>query len=170
MVPAQVSHSRPNTPSLRKRRVPSCSSRVSELDHRSPKKQNLSHPAFPPARFWDRLSVIPLTRNARRELSQRNANAARDTPHTSVQGTHGPQGVNRFLEQCSTACSKRVERFARHGGPDLPGLEGEGLGRHELEITTVEPRSKERFAVTEEFTVPVASNYQLVDNSLIKFG
>ncbi|PNY23184.1 Uncharacterized protein TCAP_06865 [Tolypocladium capitatum] len=37
------------------------------------KRRTIYHPAFPPPFFWDNLSVIPLTRNALRELDRRNS-------------------------------------------------------------------------------------------------
>ncbi|PNY22489.1 Uncharacterized protein TCAP_07104, partial [Tolypocladium capitatum] len=132
MLSPQRSSIRPATPRRRKRRIPSSSPVEDEPAQRSSKKQKLEHPAFPPARFWDNLSEIPLTQNAIRELDERNTEVSRDSArtrniprrHTSIQETSRLQRVDRFLDRCSPACLKRIERFARHGGSDLRDIRG----------------------------------------------
>ncbi|KAL6401332.1 hypothetical protein AUP68_15200 [Ilyonectria robusta] len=69
------------TPTSHKRRLSCSSPPPTDAAHRSSKKPKLSHPAFPPARFWDNLSEISLTRNALRELDRRNAETTRESPN-----------------------------------------------------------------------------------------
>lgn len=141
MVPTKGSHNRPTTPGLRKRRIPSCPNQTPEddPDHRSSKKQKLSHPAFPPARFWDHLSEIPLTRNALRELNERNDKVSRGSGQRSGQ-RRSPRGrtrlststqkktshllADKFLCRCFPNCSDQIKCFASRGGPDLRDVRG----------------------------------------------
>lgn len=141
----QCPYNRPTTPpGLRKRRIPSDSIQPLETpDHRSPKRQKLSHPAFPPSKFWDDLSEIPLTRNSLRELNDRNAEVSRGSSRTrsrriSIQENgcfqhsnqfldHPNQFLNhpdQFLNQCLPTYLKQITCFAKHGGPDLRDLRG----------------------------------------------
>ena len=61
---------------------------------------------FSPA-FWDRLSEIPLTARALRELDRRNKTTRPSVNHPSPK-VH----------------TRNLGRFARHGGPDLRHLRG----------------------------------------------
>ena len=137
MVPTKGSHNRPTTPSLRKRRISSCPSQTpyDDSDHRSSKKQKLSHPIFPPARFWDHLSEIPLTRNALRELDKRNDKASRSSGqrrsprgrtrlNTSTQKKTSNLLANQLLCRCFPNCLDQIKCFASRGGPDLGDIRG----------------------------------------------
>ncbi|KND87039.1 hypothetical protein TOPH_08337, partial [Tolypocladium ophioglossoides CBS 100239] len=75
------------------------------------------------------------TRNALRELEERNTKVSRDSARTrnirrrtrrrtSVQEASRLQRVDRFVDRCSPACLKRIKRFARHGGLDLRDIRG----------------------------------------------
>lgn len=68
------------------------------------------HPGFSPA-FWDNLSKVWLTRGALKEIDRRNA--AHPTP---------PRRASTLPSR--KAYSESLERFARHGGPDLCHLRG----------------------------------------------
>ncbi|POS73710.1 hypothetical protein DHEL01_v207901 [Diaporthe helianthi] len=77
----------------------------------SPTESNIppavDHPTswhYPPE-FWDRLSKIPLTRSALKELDRRN-------------------GARPAFSPPPTSLARDLARFARHGGPDLRGLRG----------------------------------------------
>ncbi|KFX95669.1 hypothetical protein V490_03720, partial [Pseudogymnoascus sp. VKM F-3557] len=73
MVLPQSPSNRPITAHPQKRRISSLLIQTAEDDlHHPSKKQKLNYPAFPPAGFWDSLWRIPLTRNALRELNERN--------------------------------------------------------------------------------------------------
>lgn len=122
MVVLQGPYDRP-TPSVRKRRIPSCPSPALEAtpDHRPPKRQKVCHPAVPPSRFWDDLSEIPLTRNALRELSNRNAKVSHCSP--AIQ-TCCETSCHQPTDLLSPTDLRRITRFARHGGPDLKDLRG----------------------------------------------
>lgn len=124
MVVLQGPYDRP-TPSVRKRRIPSCSSPALEAtpNRRSPKRQKVCHPAVPPSRFWDHLSEIPLTRNALRELGNRNAKVSHGSPATQ---TCCETGCHQLTNLFSPTDLRRITRFARHGGPDLKDLRGVG--------------------------------------------
>ncbi|KAK3669527.1 hypothetical protein LTR78_010581 [Recurvomyces mirabilis] len=77
------------------------------------KRQKRSPDGYPPD-VWDNLSKITLTRKALREFDRRTQEKRH--PHTaSVQETAG-----RILR----SNPQRLERFARHGGPDLSKLRG----------------------------------------------
>ncbi|KAM4056822.1 hypothetical protein HRG_014817 [Hirsutella rhossiliensis] len=112
---------RPTPPGRRKRRVPSCSGwDKNQPAQPSSKKQELQHPTFPPARFWDNLSEIPLTRNALRELDQRNTKVfCGSAPPRNIPRRTLIRDAHLFPGKSSPAYLKR---FARHGGPDLTGL------------------------------------------------
>lgn len=62
-----------------------------------------------PAGFWDALSSVPLVRAALQELDQR----------TKDSGTH----ISPALDNVVTTPSS-IQKFARHGGPDLVDLRG----------------------------------------------
>ncbi|KAI1120986.1 hypothetical protein F5Y10DRAFT_289082 [Nemania abortiva] len=83
-------------------------------DDHSPRNSNDStkkprfnaQPNFPPG-FWDRLSKIPLTRRALRELDRRNGMHPRPPPTSQEE-----------------AFSGSLAKFARRGGPNLVYLQG----------------------------------------------
>lgn len=85
--------------------------------------------------FWDNLAKVWLTRRALKELDRRNAQAASNQSPVQPKGKkprtrsvvqefkHRPQpalpkSVNRYLNRGN------LQRFARHGGPDLSDLKG----------------------------------------------
>ncbi|KAI2603702.1 hypothetical protein GGR54DRAFT_459140 [Hypoxylon sp. NC1633] len=113
--------SRPARIDLNKRRPPNDTTTAP-----SPKKRKLRHPTRPPPAFWDNLSEIPLTSSALRELDRRNVAASsprtsrRPTPqrttHTSI------QPAAQFLSSSSRTELKKIQTFAKQGGPDLSGL------------------------------------------------
>ncbi|KAI0525801.1 hypothetical protein F5B22DRAFT_254711 [Xylaria bambusicola] len=80
--------------------------------HRLQEKERPAYPTQLPPAFWDKLSEVPLTKNALRELERR---------------THRP-GTQPLTAQCFNYCSpperERIKRFARIGGPDLSDLRG----------------------------------------------
>ena len=77
------------------------------------KRQKRSADDYPPD-VWDNLSKITLTRKALREFDRRTREKRH--PHTArVQETAG-----RILR----SNPRRLERFARNGGPDLSKLRG----------------------------------------------
>jgi hypothetical protein len=123
-----------------------------------PKKRKVSHPVSgfqTPAAFWDNLSKIWLTKRALRELERRNSQAALSLPRSSYRRRHRPvtrlglaewkkprqpsQSAADFLCHCTSTCLKDIERFARHGGPDLSDLRGVCITRYllGLELTTL---------------------------------
>lgn len=116
MVLPQTPSNRPITANPQKRRIPSLLIQTAEDElHRPSKRQKPSYLTFPPARFWDSLSKIPLTRNALRELNERNAKkSCRSASPRKLPG----RGSN-FLHQQAVPL-----RFARQGGPDLRELRG----------------------------------------------
>ncbi|KAF5019175.1 hypothetical protein F66182_8825 [Fusarium sp. NRRL 66182] len=99
------------------------------------KRVKIDHPAIPPPQFWDNLSRPVLTRNALRELDRRTRSASHSSA-TDLQ--HRPRtrrtraarsntcsaSAQEFLRQLSPAGRARVERLARHGGPNLKDLRG----------------------------------------------
>lgn len=101
-----------------KRGVASSSDEITEYRQstRPLKKQKRGHSYFPPPKFWDGLSTIPLTRNAIRELDRRNRLSS-----------HSPSRIQtlRTPRQPST-----LQRFARQGGPDLSAIRGVSIARY----------------------------------------
>jgi hypothetical protein len=83
------------------------------------KRQKLSHPQSP-STFWDNLSKVWLTRNALRELDRRNNQRTIIKEVDSL--AYLP--ANDFLHHCSPQYIRRIQRYARLGGPDLSGLRG----------------------------------------------
>ncbi|KAI1319107.1 hypothetical protein F5Y16DRAFT_391192 [Xylariaceae sp. FL0255] len=88
----------------------------------SPKKQKLTHPIRPPPAFWDKLSEIPLTRTALRELGRRNATTASSPATTlrpcSSRRPHRPvptslQPVTQYLRRSSRSELRQLKIFAR---------------------------------------------------------
>ncbi|PWI64205.1 hypothetical protein PCL_12046 [Purpureocillium lilacinum] len=127
MVLAEVPQTGRRTSGLRKRHAPSA---VRETEHNrdghSPKQRKLEHPAIPPPRFWDHLSVIPLTRRALRE-SQRRISQSTDGQQTRNCYVCAPShrtDANHFVQQLSPYCLGLVKRSARQGGPDLRDIRG----------------------------------------------
>ncbi|CEJ91863.1 hypothetical protein VHEMI07551 [[Torrubiella] hemipterigena] len=95
------------------------------LDDLVPKPQKKVHPPFPPTIFWDQLAEIPLTSNALRELRRRALVAS----YAQVTGQKVAQRDNCCVEQpvsveASPSILKRIQRFAKNGGPDLSALRG----------------------------------------------
>ncbi|KAI1825064.1 hypothetical protein F4861DRAFT_211971 [Xylaria intraflava] len=123
----------------------------------SPKKQKLAHPTRPPPAFWDKLSEIPLTRSALRELDRRNtAVAAAASSLTTApcprpsrrpitrrtardqKPTHtSTQPATQYLARSSQAKLRQIRSFARQGGPDLSELRA-----HQYEPIVVASRSR----------------------------
>jgi hypothetical protein len=116
-----------------------------------PKKRKVSYPISgfqPPAAFWDNLSKIWLTKRALRELDRRNSQAHSlyrrlHRPVTRLglaewKRTHQPpQSAADFLCHCTSTCLKDIERFARHGGPDLSDLRGVRITRYLLGLELI---------------------------------
>ena len=132
MVLAEVPQIGRRTSGLRKRHAPSA---VRETEHNrdghSNKKRKLEHPAIPPPRFWDHLSVIPLTRRALRE-SQRRISQSTDGQQIRNCYVCAPShrtDANHFVQQLSPDCLGLVKRSARQGGPDLRDIRGVSSGR-----------------------------------------
>ncbi|KAM4063043.1 hypothetical protein HRG_010394 [Hirsutella rhossiliensis] len=126
MVLAEHSQTGLCTSGLRKRHAPSAWRETEhDEDGYSHKKQKLNHPAFPPPRFWDRLSVIPLTRRALQESQRRISRSACGQEETRNCYGRAPRhhihiiNADCFVEQLSPACLRRLKRSARQGGPDL---------------------------------------------------
>ncbi|CEJ79842.1 hypothetical protein VHEMI00057 [[Torrubiella] hemipterigena] len=92
------------------------------LDH-SVKQQKLAHPSSPPPIFWDRLSEIPLTRNALRESDRRRA---LQTPCDPATDQDPAQRVARNGTSCVLPLDipQQIKHFAKRGGPDLSKLRG----------------------------------------------
>lgn len=135
-----------------KRRPPCCpESSPSEDTTQCPSKKQrlahhgLSHPDFPPTRFWEGLSKQNLTRNALRALQSvgslplpnlRPRRSHRLASRRVSEPTTDQQPAESFLRSCSPATLKRIRRFASHGGPDL------------RDVTGVSPRSTTPFLKT----------------------
>lgn len=88
---------------------------IEELQSKKPK---LNLPPRPPR------TRFPLTRDALRELNRRNKEAARSAPDSKPKRPGSPvprPGAAADLPACSTS---DLERFSRHGGPDLSDLRG----------------------------------------------
>ncbi|KAH7131138.1 hypothetical protein EDB81DRAFT_131137 [Dactylonectria macrodidyma] len=99
--------------------------------------ENLSHPSFPPARYFDNLPRPFLTRNALREHDLRNDAKASSVPVALKRHQLGPvtrltvrqreksyRSAKRILEQLDMTSGASLKRYAKHGGPDLTGLRG----------------------------------------------
>ncbi|KAF5020422.1 hypothetical protein F66182_7549 [Fusarium sp. NRRL 66182] len=138
----------------------------------SSKRQKLSHPAFPPPRFWDNLSGKHLTRNALRELDRRNTTIAQNRRDRSTQPDttkiERPQPVNRFLDQCSPTCIGRIKRSARQGGPDLRDLRGSSLGRRKRGSQSPSRGNTTSNTTTTKSTGPYDRTFQqhLIDHNI----
>ena len=80
-----------------------------------------------PPRFWDTLSKIRLSRGAIREFERRIADTARQ------------QQIPRALDCQSLAVGNlgQLERFSRHGGPDLAHLRGVRVLPYEIVLYSV---------------------------------
>jgi len=66
------------------------------------------------AEFYDSLSQVWLTRRALKEFDRRTSHISQPSPVAPYRRGH--QGV----------CKTLIQRFARHGGPDLRNLRGVG--------------------------------------------
>lgn len=89
----------------------------SRADHPAKRSRSEASPWIypPPPEFWDRLSEIPLIRNAVKELDRR----------TSVRPLVPPPPTFAVpIRELATGPTKELSRFARHGGPDLCDLRG----------------------------------------------
>jgi len=82
-------------------------------------REHHSASRFPPPAFWDSLSKVWLTRRALRELDRRNQSESR--AHASAPA---PRPDRQFSRR------KALQRFARHGGPELGDLRGVRLNAH----------------------------------------
>lgn len=133
MIPPQNSISQSDNPVLRKRRQLPDSLQPLEivLEYPSSKKRKLHHPAFPPQRFWEKLSATPLTRNTLRAFNEQNSRiphvstdtrTLRKRPRSIVKVGHRP--ADQIVDVYSPTSLKRVKSFARQGGPDLTDLRG----------------------------------------------
>ncbi|KZZ89165.1 hypothetical protein AAL_07813 [Moelleriella libera RCEF 2490] len=100
-----------------------------------PKKLKLHYPPFPPRRFWEGLSEIPLTKNALQALNEENSQQSpvvlrhrqhqhrlRPRPHSKTRTRR--QSADKIVRNYSEAASARLKAFARHGGPDLTVIRG----------------------------------------------
>ena len=72
------------------------------------------HTGHRPPGFWDSLSRVHLTRGALRELGRRQA---LNTPEPTLV----PCNCTELPREAKT---HQLERFARHGGPDLSHIRG----------------------------------------------
>ncbi|KAI0201878.1 hypothetical protein F4808DRAFT_469180 [Astrocystis sublimbata] len=81
------------------------------------RKERFTYPNRLPPAFWDKLSEVPLTKNAIRELERRNT---KESLHTQFLGTPPPR--RPITQRSVTQYLNRIRRFARRGGPDLSGL------------------------------------------------
>ncbi|OAA49667.1 hypothetical protein NOR_01590 [Metarhizium rileyi] len=133
MIPLQNSPSQSSDSVSRKRRqFPN-----SFLEYPSLKKRKLHYPAFPPQRFWEKLSETPLTRNALRAFNKQNSRISdvsadtsrtlRERPRAIVKAGH--RHANQVVDAYSSLSLKRLKAFARHGGPDLTDLRGHSSPR-----------------------------------------
>ncbi|EFY91610.1 hypothetical protein MAC_02200 [Metarhizium acridum CQMa 102] len=121
----------PRSPGPHKRRhSPDSPQRPNDDDDvncRATKKRRLRHPKFPPRQFWERLSQVPLTRNALRALEEQNTQArAAVQPQTRRRPQQHPRSIHqpasRVGDPDSPTSLKRIKAFARHGGPNLTHL------------------------------------------------
>ncbi len=76
-----------------------------------------SHTGHWPAGFWNRLSKVHLTRGALREFERRTAQDGSGEPQR-------PPVTNTFLVTSTESGPRRLQRFSRHGGPDLTHIRG----------------------------------------------
>src|SRR5437762_10083371 len=83
-------------------------------------KDHHSASNFPPA-FYDSLSKVWLTRRALRELDRRN-----HLKSSTCAPTPAPEPVHKLPTR------KELQRFSRHGGPELGDLRGVSLNMHTL--------------------------------------
>ncbi|KAI0196356.1 hypothetical protein F4808DRAFT_474360 [Astrocystis sublimbata] len=83
------------------------------------RKERFTYPNRLPPAFWDKLSEVPLTKNAIRELERRNTE---ESLHTQFLGTPPPR--RPIMQRSVTQYLNRIRRFARRGGPNLSGLRG----------------------------------------------
>lgn len=123
-------------------------SRKRKLLQRPPTTQK-SHPSerLPeiqkqfPAAFWDNLSKIELTKRAIEELDRRNSTPAAPSAQPLSKSDRLPRRPitwrvlaeqerksqeiippTEYLSYCGSRGLKNIQRFARHGGPDLLDL------------------------------------------------
>ncbi|KAH8755666.1 hypothetical protein F5883DRAFT_686474 [Diaporthe sp. PMI_573] len=78
-----------------------------------------------PPEFWDRLSTIPLIREALKELERRlrvQPIHPKPSPATSLPTTR--RSTSNLVGTLIPKPTRDLNRFARHGGPDLNGLRG----------------------------------------------
>lgn len=127
---------RPSSPGTHKRqRVPSSHQTPDhDLIRITSKRQKLRHPEFPPRRFWERLSEVPLTRNALRALNEHRTQDSHAPAQSRTQRPlrlrprsivgEGYQLASQVVNCYSPTTLNRVKAFARHGGPDLTDLRG----------------------------------------------
>ena len=107
--------------------------------------------------FWDTLSTIWLTKDALRELDRRNSKALTCNKQPRLFESRRPvtrkflsdakavsrptEPASEYLRKCIGAHRKRLQEFARRGGPDLSDLKGvsicETAFSHELTMTIV---------------------------------
>ncbi|KUI64798.1 hypothetical protein VM1G_00718 [Cytospora mali] len=73
-----------------------------------------------PPEFWDRLSTIPLERDALQELDRRTCGQCPFFPPQPPPTGYAPD-ITRVL---TPASARDLARFARYGGPDLRSLRG----------------------------------------------
>ena len=89
------------------------------LPRNNPRRlQEKERPAYPtqlPPAFWDKLSEVPLTKNALRELERRKPRRLSTRPKTA-----------QCFDYCSPTEREQIKRFARRGGPNLSDLRGVG--------------------------------------------
>lgn len=134
MLPPQALFTNARMSGPHKRRHSSSSS-LDDTSCHLPKKLKLHYPPFPPRRFWDGLSEIPLTKNALRALNEENSQESpvvlrhrqhqhrlrpRPRPKTGIRR----QSADKIVRNYSEAALARVKAFARHGGPDLTVIRG----------------------------------------------
>ena len=82
----------------------------------SAKRRKVAFSSGYPPEFWDRLSEVRLTRRALREIDCRSAQN-HSAPVTNVTGTATSRRILR-------SDSRRLEKLAKDGGPDLSALRG----------------------------------------------
>ncbi|KAI0203077.1 hypothetical protein F4808DRAFT_449390 [Astrocystis sublimbata] len=87
------------------------------------RKERFTYPNRLPPAFWDKLSEVPLTKNAIRELERRNS---KESLHAQFLGTPPPR--RPITQRSVTQYLNCIRRFAKRGGPDLSGLRGYRCG------------------------------------------
>ena len=116
----------------------------SDLSERTSQIQKRNDPnAFLfPAAFWDNLSRVDITKRALKELDRRNTQATLSTPQ-SLSSCSVPRipvkqrkiaeqdksskpilTPDKYLTRYEAIDFKAIQRFARHGGPNLLDLRG----------------------------------------------